>query len=116
MLLEALWLNLAPGNPGFRTLCPTRWTLRVTALNSINQNYTVLKVFWDQAKDFNVDSGYHARITGVQAQMTQFSFLFGLVVARCILQHTDNFSKTPQNPKLTATEGEQIVHLTRSTL
>ena len=36
--------------------------------------------------------------------MTQFSFLFGLVVAERILQHTDNLSKTLQNPNLTAAE------------
>lgn len=53
---EALKSQLAPTNPGFRTLCPTRWTVRATSLNSIYQNYNVLKKFWDQARDFSVDS------------------------------------------------------------
>ena len=48
--------------------------------------------------------------------MTQFSFLFGLVIAERVLQHTDNLSKTLQNPNLTAAEGEKIAYLTRSTL
>ena len=113
---EALRLQLAPSNPGFRTLCPTRWTVRATALNSIYQNFTILKEFWDQARDFNVDSECRARIIGVQAQMTQFSFLFGLVISERVLQHTDNLSKTLQNPNLTAAEGEKIAYLTRSTL
>ena len=39
---ESLWLQLAPSNPGFRTLCPTRWTVRAVALNSIYQNFIVL--------------------------------------------------------------------------
>ena len=113
---ESLQLELAPSNPGFRTLCPTRWTVRATALNSIYHNFIVLKEFWDETRDFKVDSECRARIIGVQAQMTQFSFLFRLVIAECILQHTDNLSKTLQNSQLTAAEGEKIAHLTQSTL
>ena len=90
--------------------------MRAAALNSIYQNFIVLKEFWDQAGDFNVDSECHARIIRVQAQITQFSFLFKLVVAERILQHTDNLRKTLQNPNLTAAEGEKIVFLTWSTL
>ena len=78
---ETLKSQLAPNNPGFRTLCPTRWTVRATSLNSIYQNYNVLKEFWDDARGFSVDSECRARIIGVQAQMSQFSFLFGLMLA-----------------------------------
>ena len=113
---ETLKSQLAPNNPGFRTLCPTRWTVRATSLNSIYQNYNVLKEFWDDARGFSVDSESRARIIGVQAQMSQFSFLFGLMLAERVLQHTDNLSKTLQNPNLTAIEGERIAQLTRSTL
>ena len=63
---EALKSQIAPTNPGFRTLCPTRWTVRAATPNSI---FTVLKKFWDLAQDFNVDSESRARIMGVQAQM-----------------------------------------------
>ena len=62
----------------------------------------------------SVDSEYHTCIIGVQAQINQFSFLFGLMLAERVLQHTDNLSKTLQNPKLTAIEGEQIAQLTQS--
>ena len=75
-----------------------------------------MKEFWHQTRGFNVDSECHARIIGVQAQMTQFSVLFGLMVAERILQHTDILNKTLQNSKLTAAEGEKIAFLTRSTL
>jgi len=113
---EALKSQLAPNNPGFRTLCPTRWTVRATSLNSIYQNYNVLKEFWEDARDFTSDSECRTCIIGVQAQMNQFSFLFALMLAERILQHTDNLSKTLQNPQLTAIEGQQIAQLTRSTL
>ena len=48
--------------------------------------------------------------------MSQFSFLFGLMLAERVLQHTDNLSKMLQNPNLMAIEGERIAQLTRSTL
>ena len=32
---EALKSQLVPSNPGFRTLCPTRWTAVATSLNSV---------------------------------------------------------------------------------
>ena len=35
--------EIAPEQPGFRTLCPKRWTVRASSLNSILQNYTVIQ-------------------------------------------------------------------------
>ena len=64
-----------------------------------------MKEFWEQIQEFNVDLECRAGIIGVQAQMTQFSFLFGLVIAERVLKQTDNQSKTLQNLQLTATEG-----------
>lgn len=71
---EALKSQLAPNNPWFRTLCLTRWTVQAASLNSIYQNYNVLKEFWDEARGFSVDSECRTCIIGVQAQMNQFSF------------------------------------------
>ena len=33
---------LVPDTPGFRTLCPTRWTVRAATLKSVMDNYEVL--------------------------------------------------------------------------
>ena len=33
--------ELAPSESGFRTLCPTRWTVRADSLASIRKNYSV---------------------------------------------------------------------------
>ena len=43
-------------------------------------------------------------------------FLFGLVIAECVLQHTDNLSENLQSPQHTAAEGEKIAYLAQSTL
>jgi len=64
---EVLKLQIAPSNPDFRTLYPTQWTVRAATLNSLFQN---LREFWEQARDFSVDSESRACIIGVQAQMT----------------------------------------------
>ena len=34
--------ELAPDTPGFRVLCPTRWTVRANSLKSVLDNYAVL--------------------------------------------------------------------------
>ena len=53
---------------------------------------------------------------GVSATMSRFDFLFGLVLAEKLLQHTDNLNKTLQAPSLTASEGQQVADLTCTSL
>ena len=44
--------EIAPEQPGFRTLCPTCWTvLRASSLNSILENYTVIQKNLDTFAD-----------------------------------------------------------------
>ena len=48
--------------------------------------------------------------------MAMFDYLFGIVLGQCLLQHTDNLSKTLQNPLLTASEAQEIAALICKTL
>ena len=48
--------------------------------------------------------------------MKTFDFVFGLILGQRLLAHTDNFSKTMQNPKMTASEAQHIADLTCQTL
>ena len=48
--------------------------------------------------------------------MNTFDFLFGLVLAEKLFQHTDNLSKTLQAPLLTASEGQQVADFTCTSL
>ena len=105
----------APSTPGFRTLCPTRWTVRAASLQSIIDNYEVLDALWDNLKDAVTDSEVRARIIGVEATIGKFDFLFGAVLAERLLKHTDNLSRTLQSPTLTASEGQQCAVLTCET-
>ena len=62
------------------------------------------------------DPQIRAHVTGVDATMNRFNFLFGLVLGERRLKHTDNLSQTLQAPSLTGLEGQEIAELTCQTL
>ena len=102
--------------PSFHTLCPTRWTVRAASMESVVENYTVFQASWEEDKDAVRDSETCARIGGIEAAMTTFSFFFGLILGERILEHSDNLSKALQNPSLTAFEGQEMAEQTCKTL
>ena len=68
---------MAPDVPGFRTSCPTRWTVRAISLESVIKNYAVLQGLREEARDIVKDSETRARIIGVQSMMLTLDYLFG---------------------------------------
>lgn len=88
--------ELSPHVPGLRKLCPTRWTVRATPLESIRVNYQTLEAMWEEPLTVVCESEVKARINAVAAIMNSFKFLFGLLLAERILKHTDNLSRTIQ--------------------
>ena len=113
---DKLKADLAPETPGFRVLCPTRWTVRAVSLQSVIDNYEVLLQVWQEALNGSLDGEMRARIIGVEAQMMKFNFLFGVFLGSLILRHSDNLSKTLQHKALPAAEGQRIAKLTLSVL
>ena len=109
---EKIKADLAPEMPGFRVLCPTRWTVRAASLQSVIDNYEVLLLVWQEALDGSLDGEMRARIIGVETQMMTFDFLFGVCLGSLILRHSDNLSKTLQHKTLSAAEGQHIAKLT----
>lgn len=95
MLLK-LKQELAPGNPGVKPLCPTRWTVRAESLQSVITNYnvimTVLEKIMEEYKG-NFEACCQAR--GVLTTMETFQFLFG-VISEKIFSVTDKLSKALQ--------------------
>ena len=63
--------------PGIRVVCPTRWTVRAESIHSILANYDALHRTWEEALQVATDMENKARIQGVEAQMTTFTYLFG---------------------------------------
>ena len=61
-------------------------------MTSVISNYSVLHALWDWSLDNCTVTEMKARIRGVQVHMQQFKFIFGLVLGRNLLQHTDSLS------------------------
>ena len=108
--------ELAPACPSFRTLCPTRWTVRGRSLQSVIDNYRVFQELWDDTLEVATDFDTKSRLGGVKAAMNTFNFLFGLVLGERLLKHTDNLSQTLQDPDLAACEAQATAELTCETL
>ena len=108
--------ELAPDTPGFRVICPTRWTVRAASLQSVLDNYEVLLGVWTEAQEGHLDSEIRARVIGVEAQMLTFDFLFGVSLGSLILRHSDNLSKSLQHEHMSAAEGQELVKLTHVVL
>ena len=54
-LFQKLKSELAPDSPGFRILCPTRWTVCAVSLQSVLDNYEVLCGVWKEAQSLQLD-------------------------------------------------------------
>ena len=108
---ETLKAEIAPDTPGIRTLCPTHWTVRAEALQSVVDNYEVFNELWQECLEFVKETEMKARIYGVQSQMQQFDFFFGVTLGELILRHTDNLSHTLQKADISAAEGQAIAGL-----
>lgn len=102
--------------PGIRVLCPTRWTVRAQALQSILVNYEVLQMLWEEALDFVKDTEMRSRIQGVSSCMRSFKFFFGVSLGELLLIHRDNLSKTLQSSSMLAAEGQKKADMTICTL
>ena len=86
--------ELAPDTPGFRVLCPTRWTVRAASLQSVLDNWKPLQELWEESVDTKLDPEIKSRIIGVKYQMETFNYFFGVSLGALIFGHSDNLSKT----------------------
>ena len=107
--LNRLREETAPGNSGYRTLCPTRWTVRAVSLQRILDNWDVFQELWDEILEGSVDPEVGGRVVGVQTQMQSFNFFFGIQLGVLVLRPTDFYlSSTLQYTHLSCYEAQQI--------
>lgn len=102
-------------SPGIRVLCPTRWTVRAQALQSILTNYEVLQMLRDESLDFVKGTEMRSLIWGVSSCMRSLDF-FGVSLGELLLKHSDNLSKTLQSSSMSAAAGQDIADMTVRTL
>ncbi len=105
--------ELAPTESGFRTLCPTRWTVRADSLASVRKNYSVLQSSLDKFSEMAArDMEMSAKVNGVGAQFEKFDFVYGVMLGELVLRLADNLSNTLQQKTLSAAEGNRAAMLT----
>ena len=75
-LFETLQGQLSPGSPSLKPLCPTRWTIRTAAINSVIINYAVLCEALVEINTTTHDE-YGRKASGFLAQMEKFSTFLG---------------------------------------
>ena len=95
-------------------LCPTCWTVRI--LISVSEYYEVLRDTWSWALHGSNDSEMHGRIGGVAKQMENLDLLFGIELGRMVLNMADNLSAALQGSTVSASEGQNLMSMTITTL
>ena len=73
-MLQNLKQKMPEDCPGIRVLCPTRWTVRAKALESILHNYELLYKLWEESLDIVKETEMRSRIQGISVCMISFNF------------------------------------------
>ena len=102
-LFESLKAQLSPGSPSLKPLCPTRWTVRTAAINSVLENYKLLCETLAEVNSTTSDE-YGRKAGGFLAQMEKFSTYFGLKLAHLVFAGSEQLSITLQGKDTTIQE------------
>ena len=89
-------------------MCPTRWTVRAASLDSVLENWEVLRELWSWSLETKLDPEVKSCIIGVRYQMETFDYFFGVQLGNLVLRHSDNVSKTIQKPTLSAGDCQSL--------
>ena len=76
-LFKTLKQKLAPGTPGFRTLCPTSWTVR-PACPSVTDMLKVLHELCVVCLEAKLDPDIRQHMIGVKHQMEMLDYFYGV--------------------------------------
>lgn len=98
-LFEAMQLQLAPEAPSIKPLCPTRWTVRHSALTSMESNIKPLLETLSSLSEEN-KSDISIKVRGLLKNMLTFDFVFSLKLAIRLFGPTDGSSRTLQKSTL----------------
>ena len=115
-LLKKITEDFAPKFPGFRTLCPTRWTVRGGSLQSVVDNRNVFQELWDECLETKLEPDIKGRIIGVKRQMGIFDYFCGVYVGEMLLKHSDNLSHAVQTSHISAAECQLVATFTTKKL
>lgn len=106
----ALFKNLQHSQaPNIKPLCPTRWTVRTGAINSVLQNYDTL---FETLDEISADTHGEpaAKALGIRALLTKFGVFFGLKFSEIVFSATEQLSVTLQNHDINAQQAISAVN------
>jgi len=87
------------GSNNIRPLCPTRWTVRSDALNSVLKDYHVIEEELEIIADSNSEVG--ACANGLGIQLSDFSVFFGLYLSYHLFSAAERTSTALQAADVT---------------
>ena len=88
--------------PSLRMLCPTRWTVRHTSIDSIIRNYQILQTALEEIHHGHDE--YAAKASGLMARMEQFDTYFALKLAHLVFSAAEQLSINMQAKDITIQE------------
>ena len=89
--------------PTLDKLSATRWTLHGNAYKKTESNYLPLMKLWDVSlATGKLDSEVKAKLIGVQNQISEFQFLYGLNLSQWLFTISDNLSKALEKESMSA--------------
>ena len=79
ILKKEVSINSGDSTPCLRMLCPTRWTIRHTSIDSIIHNYQILQTAVEEIRQGHDE--YAARASRLMARLENFDTYFALKLA-----------------------------------
>lgn len=92
-----------------RPLCPTRFTVKYRAIESISKQLPVLQEALTTITDEYTDNKVRAHASGFMKRFGEFEFFFCLHVSLMLFELTDRLSTQLQSTRLSAGESYQLV-------
>ena len=114
-LFDSLKLQMSPHTSGLRPLCPTRWTVRSSAIAAILDNYSPLCATLEEVSESGYDE-FAVKASGFNRQLQLFNTFFGLKMCQLIFTPAEQLSRTLQGRDTTIQEARQAASVTESYL
>ena len=91
-----------------RPLCPTRWTMRISSVKSVLDNYAELLLFFQDISDTERgEVGY--KTSGYIKQLQSFSMFFSLKLLYAVFSRSETLAHSLQSPKLSLSKADNMV-------
>ena len=98
-IFQHLQKESSPSLPSIKPLCPTRWTVRTSAVDSVLKNYLVLMEALEKISEDSCTSDARAKVSTC---MEQFRTYFGLRMCHLVFSATEQLATTLQGKTITA--------------